>query len=121
VAEPSERRAAALCGLLGAVLIVLDGLLDLARGFFYVVVGRGVHALLPLDQALIFFVVGLIVAVFSILGGLRRDGPATVSGAVLVVLAVVGWLALGFGSGVLAILGTVLVLVGGVVFLASGR
>lgn len=119
--DPSDRRIAALCGLLGAALIALDGLLDLVRSVFYVVVGRGVHALLPLDQALIFFVVGLIVAVFSVLGGFRREGRATVAGAVLIVLAVVGWLALGFGSGVLAILGTLLVLVAGVVFLVSGR
>jgi hypothetical protein len=40
---------------------------------------------------------------------------------VLLVLVVVGWLELGLGSGLFALLGAVLALVGGVVFLASGR
>jgi len=119
--ETGDRKLAALLGLLGAVLIALDGLLDLARGVFYLAVGRGGHAFVPFDQALIYFVVGLLVALFSVLGGLRRDGRAVVAGAVLVVIAVVGWLALGLGAGVLAILGALLVLVAGVVFLVSGR
>ncbi|HYA10806.1 MAG TPA: hypothetical protein VEH10_03945 [Thermoplasmata archaeon] len=119
--EVGDRRIAALFGLLGAALIALDGLIDLARGVLSVALGHGGHAYLPFDQALIFLVVGLVVAVFSVLGGLRRDGNATVAGAVLIVVAIVGWLELGVPSGVLAILGALLVLVAGVVFLVSGR
>lgn len=116
-----ERRIGAVFGLLGAVLIALDGLLDIARGVFYVVVGRGEHAYSPFGQAIVFLVVGLIIGLFSIMGAVPREGRATVAGAVLLVLAVVGWLVLGFGSGILAILGTVLVLVSAVVFLVSGH
>jgi len=116
-----DRRIAALCGLLGALLIALDGLIDVVRSVLYLAIGRGGHAYLPFDQSLIFLVIGLIVAVFSFLGGARREARAAVPGAVLIVIAVLGWVALGLGSGLLSILGAVLVLVGGVVFLASGR
>jgi hypothetical protein len=120
MSEYSDRRLAGLLGILGAVLIALDGLIDLARGFYYLAI-RGPHVYLPFDQALVFFVLGLLIGLFSILGGLRREGRATVAGAVLIVLVLVGWLALGLSSGVLALLGALLALVGGVVFLVSGR
>jgi len=121
VTGSGDRRVGALCGLLGAALIAVDGLLDLARGVYYLAAGHGWHSFYPFDQALILLVVALIIAVFSGLGGLRREGPGVVAGAVLIVLVVAGWLVLGFGSGVLAILGSILTLVGGVVFLVSGR
>lgn len=117
----NDRRIATLFGLLGAALILLEGFLDLVRGVVYLAVGRGGRAYLPFDQALIFLVVGLIVVLFSVLGGLRGEGRSLVAGAVLVVVVVVGWLAFGLTSGLLAILGGLLVLVAGVVFLVSGR
>lgn len=120
VSEVGDRKIAAAFGLLGAVLIAFDGLLDLARSFLDLAVGRGGRAVLPFDQGLIFLVVSVIVVLFSVLGGWRREARAVVAGVVLVVIVVVGWLTLGLGSGLLSILGTVLVLVGGVVFLASG-
>jgi len=120
--EPSsDRRIAAFLGLLGALLIGLEGLVDLVRSAIYLTVGSGVHAFLPFDQGVIFLFLGLLVGVFSFLGGMRGEGRATVAGAVLLVIVVLGWLALGLGSGLLAVLGAVLVLVAGVVFLASGR
>lgn len=119
--EAGDRRVAALLGLLGGVLIGLDGLLDLARGVFYLVVGHSGHALYPFDQGVVEIVVALLVVLFSLIGGIRRESRPIVAGAVLVVLVAVGWFALGLGSGLLAILGAVLALVAGVVFLVSGR
>lgn len=119
--DDSDRKIGAALGLVGSVLIALDGLLDVARGVVYLAIGRAGHAFQPFDQGLVLLVVGFISALFSLLGGVRRDAHATVAGAVLVVVAIVGWLVLGLGSGLLTILGGVLVLVGGVVFLASGR
>jgi len=120
--EPSsDRRIAALFGFLGAVLIGLEGLVDLVRSAIYLAVGSGVHAFLPFDQGVVFLFLGLIVGAFAFLGGMRGEGHATMAGAVLLVVVVVGWFALGLGSGLLAILGAVLALVAGVVFLVSGR
>jgi len=119
--EPSDRRLAALLGLIGAALLALDGLFDLVRGVIYLAIGRGFHAFGPFDQAIIFFVVGLVAAGFAFLGGFRGPGRPVTAGVVLIVIAVVGWLALGFASGILALLGGLLILLGGVVFLLSGR
>jgi hypothetical protein len=116
-----DRKLAAVLGLLGAVFIAFDAILDLAWSAYDLVVHRGGGAIAPLDQGLVLLVIAVIAGAFAILGGIRRDGPATVAGAVLIVIAVAGWLAFGLGSGLLSILGTILVLVGGVVFLVSGR
>lgn len=118
--EHGDRAVAALFGLLGAVLIALEGLLDLVRSVIYLAVGRGGHSYQPFDQGVIFLVLGLIIAVFSILGVQRHQERTAVAGAVLIVVAVFGWVTLGLGSGLLAILGAILVMVGGVVFLVSG-
>jgi len=119
VSGAEERKIGAAFGLIGAVLLVVDALLDLVRGVVYLAIGRGARAFAPFDQALVFIVIAAVVAGFSLLGGMRRQERALVAGAVLVVVALVGWLLLGFGSGVLALLGSVLILLGGVVFLAS--
>jgi hypothetical protein len=119
MAPSSERKIGAVFGLLGAALIALDGVLDVARGIFYAVVGRHGRILGPIDQALIFFVIAIIIALFSILGGMRREGRAIAAGVVLIVIAIFGWLALGFGYGLLAILGALLTLIAGIVLLAS--
>lgn len=121
MADAGDRRVAAVLGLVGAVLIGLDGLIDVARGVLYLAIGRESHAVFPFDQGLVFLVIALLIGLFSVLGGVRREANAVAAGAVLVVLAVVGWLALGLGSGLLSVLGTVLALVAGVVLLVSGR
>ncbi len=119
--DHTDRRIGVIFGLLGAVLIALEGLLALARGVFTVAVGHAGHAYYPFDQALILLVAALIIGAFSLLGGVPREGRATVAGVVLIVVVIVGWLELGFGSGVLALLGALLTLVGGVVFVVGGR
>jgi hypothetical protein len=121
VTADGDRRLATVFGLLGALLIALGGLVELARGVAYLTFGHAGHAFVPLDQALVFLVIALIVGLFSILGGARHEARPIVSGAVLVVLVIVGWLAFGLANGILAILGMLLALVAGVVFLASGR
>ncbi len=121
MSDLGDRRLGAFLGLVGAVLIALDGFLDLARGIFYVLVSKGGHAFLPFDQALIDLVLAMIVAVFSAIGGLRGENRSLLGGVVLVVVVLFGWLALGLGVGVLSILGALLTLVAGVVLLVSSR
>jgi hypothetical protein len=121
MSELSDRRLGGVFGILGAVLIALEGLVALARGVVYLAVGRSGVAYRPFDQALIFLVAALIIGLFALLGATRREGRATVAGVVLIVLVIVGWLELGFSAGVLALLGALLTLVAGIVFLVSGR
>ncbi|MGP8077514.1 MAG: hypothetical protein ACLQD8_01555 [Thermoplasmata archaeon] len=121
MAGRGDRTIGAAFGVLGAVLLVLEGLLDLLRGVYYLALGRGLRAFGPFDQSIVLIVVGAVVAIFAILGGARREERSLVSGAVLVVVALAGWLVLGFGSGVLSLLGSILVLIAGVVFLVSAR
>lgn len=117
----TDRGIATVLGLVGAVLFGFEGFLDLLRGVIYLAVGHGVRAFGPWDEALLLIVVAILVALFSVLGGSRRSDRALLAGVVLVVIAIVGWLALGFGTGVLALLGSVFVLLGGVVFLVAAR
>jgi hypothetical protein len=118
---PRDRRIASLFGFLGAALLIVEGLLDLLSGVVYFAVGHGGRAFGVFDQGLIFVVVGLIVGFFAAIGRREGDERSVVTGAVLLVVALVGWIALGFGSGVLALLGTVCLLIAGVVFLLAGH
>ncbi len=117
----TDHRVASLFGLLAAALLVVQGILDLVSGVVYLAVGHGGRAFGSLDESLILIVVGLIVAFFAVTGRSRANERSLGTGVVLVVLALVGWLILGFGGTVLGLLGTVLILVSGVVFLVAGR
>jgi len=119
--DGGDRRIAVAFGLLGAVLLVLEGLVDLVRGVVYLAIGRGLQAYGPFDQAVILVVMGLVVGLFAVLGRAHAEGRSLLAGIVLIVLAVIGWLGLGFGSGVLGLLGTVFLLISGVVFLVADR
>ncbi|MGD0249878.1 MAG: hypothetical protein ABSB97_03170 [Thermoplasmata archaeon] len=110
-----------ILGLLGAALIVLDGVLDAVGGAIFLVVGHGLLARGFWERSVLFLVVGCLMGFFALLGRSRGSDRSLTSGAVLVVLVVAGWLVLGLSSGVLALLGSVLVLVAGVLFLLSGR
>lgn len=121
MAGATDRGIGGLFGLLGAVLIGLEGLLDLVRGVVYLAVGRGFRAFGSLDESIVLIVLGFVIALFALLGMARRQERSLVAGAVLVVVAIVGWLALGFGAGILGLLGTIFVLIGGVVLLVAGR
>ncbi len=114
----SDRRIAGTFGLVGAVLIVLDGVLGMLGGVLYWATGRPFAAI---DHGFVLIVVGVLLAFFAGLGRVGRDEYALAAGAVLVVFAIVGYLLLGFGNGVLALVGSVLVLVGGVIFLVASR
>ncbi len=118
---PEERRLGMIFGLLGAALIVVAGIVRAIGGTLELALGHAGRAIGAWEGGILFLVVGGLIGFFALFG---RSGPGErghVSGAVLVVLAVVGWLLLGFGSGLLALLGTVLTLVGGVVYLVAGR
>ncbi len=117
----SERWIAGTFGLVGAVLIVLDGVLWMLGGVLSWATGRTGHPLAALDHGFVLIVVGILLGFFAGLGRVGRAEYTLAAGAILVVFAIVGFLLLGFGSGVLALVGSVLVLVGGVIFLVASR
>jgi len=121
MADGGDRRIGFLFGVLGAVLFVLSGLLRLVSGAVVLALGHGVRAVGDWDHAVLLIGVGLIVGVFALMGRGRARDSSVMAGVILVVIALVGWLALGFAGGLLSLLGLVCVLIGGLVFLLAGR
>ncbi len=116
-----DRRIGFIFGILGAALFVLSGLLSLVGGLVVFALGHPARGLGDWDHAAILVAVGLITGLFALVGRARGRDDGLLAGVVLIVIALLGWLALGFGSGVLSILGVVCVLIGGVVYLLSQR
>jgi hypothetical protein len=116
-----DRRIAFLFGALGAILLVLDGLIDFVGGFVFIAFGLGSHALGAWERSILFVVVGFIVGVFAFYGLSGQRDRAFASGVILVVLAVVGWLGLGFGGGILELLASIFTLISGILYLLSAR
>ncbi len=116
-----DRRLGVLFGLLGTALIVVDGLVDIIGGAVFLALGRGLRAAGAFDQGLLYLVFGLLVGFFVVLGRSRGEDRSLAAGLVLVVLVIVGWLVLGTASGLLAVLGSVLVLIAGILYLVAGR
>jgi hypothetical protein len=121
VSYDSNRGLGLLFGLLGAALLVLDGLFEFALGALFLVIRHPVAGVGAVDQAVIFIVLGLIVGFFTIFGRSRGHDETMAAGLVLIVLAFVGWLALGFASGLISLLASVLILIAGILFLVAGR
>jgi hypothetical protein len=116
-----DRRIALIFGVIAAVLLVADAVLRFLAGIVFFATGRGLAALGSADEAVLYLVVGLVIGFFAILGRSRGADRSLAIGIVLIVLAIVGWLALGFGGSVLAILAAVFALISGILFLVAGR
>jgi hypothetical protein len=110
-----------LFGVLGGVLIVVEGLIDLIRGAFFLAVGHPYLGLGALGASVLFVVLGLVFIMFAVLGSSRAPDRALASGVVMVVVALLGLLLLGFANGIIGLLGTVFVLIGGLLYLVAGR
>jgi len=59
------------------------------------------------------------VGLFSVYGRSRTADRSLAAGVILVVIALLGWLALGLTAGLAGLLGTLLVLIGGILFLVA--
>lgn len=116
-----ERRLAMIFGFAGALLLVLEGLLELLTGVVLVAVGHGLRALASWEHAFVVILVGVIVGFFASYGRSRTGDRSVAAGVVLLVIALLGWLALGLTGGLLGLLGTLLVVISGVLFLTSRR
>jgi len=121
VTADGDRRLGMVFGLLAAGLLVLDSLLGFVFGVAHLVTGRAHAAVGSVGGAVIFLVVGLVIGLFAVMGRSRGSDRSLAAGIVLIVLALVGWLALGFGGSILAILAGVFALIAGILFLVAGR
>ncbi len=116
-----DRRIGWLLGLLGAALIFVEGVLDLIGGAISTALGRNLRPFGWFDHGVILLVFGILAGFFALLGRSRREDQGLAAGIVLVVLVVAGWLVLGLANGLLPVIGSLLVLVAGVLYLAASR
>jgi hypothetical protein len=115
--ELTERRLGYGFGLLGGGLILVGALLSLAVGTVDLVARHPYGALGALSGAVILLVVGGLALFFAYVGhGAWRDRPLA-SGILLVLLAGIGWLVLGLGANVVALVGALFVFLAGVLYL----
>ena len=117
--EWTEQRLGYGFGLLGGVLIAIGGLASLVLGTVELVLGRPHGALNAASEAVLLLVVGGLAIFFAWLGhGDWRLRPIS-TGVVLAVLAFLGWLVVGVGANLLALLGSLFGFLGGVLFLVE--
>ena len=116
-----DRRLAMIFGVLAAVLLVLASLVRFLVGVAFLATGHQFAALGAGGEAVIFLVLALLIGFFALFGRSRTPDRSVAAGVILVVLAIVGWLALGFAGSLLAILAAVFTLISGILFLVAGR
>ena len=121
MATTDNRGLAFLFGILGAILLILVGVVDFVGGFVFLALGNGAHALGSWDRSAIYVVVGIVAALFAGVGHSGSHDRALGAGVILVVLAVVGWLGLGFGGDLLALLAALFFLISGILYLVSSQ
>jgi len=113
----AERTLGHLFGLVGGLLIGLGGLVALVSGLANLALDHLTAAAGSLSAAIVLWVVGGLVIVFSHFGEHAWQDRPSSTGVLLIVLAVVGWAGLGVGSNLVALLGGLLTLVGGILYL----
>ena len=103
-------------GLLGAVLIVAGGLVAAVQGMVSLFGGHLAGAGASGGLAVVLIVIGALAGLFAFLGYRGwRDRPL-VSGVLLMAIAVVGWVALGLGANLLALVGGLFVFLAGLLY-----
>jgi hypothetical protein len=116
-----DRHLAVIFGLIAAVLLVVGSILRFFLGVVFLATGHAFLGLGSVASSVIFLVVGLLIGFFAILGRARQTDQSIAVGIVLVILAIVGWLFLGFSSSLLAVIAGVFALIAGILFLVAGR
>ena len=118
MANPTERNLAYGFGLVGGILILAAALVaGIVAAVNYASTSGHPFPAGPITGAVILFVLGGLVLFFVYLGQKTwRDRPIA-TGVVLVVLAAVTWGVMGLGANVIALIGAILVLVAGILYL----
>jgi hypothetical protein len=115
--ELTERKLGYGFGLLGGALFLLGALVSIAVGTLDLVIRHPFGALGAMSEAVVLLVVGGLALLFAYLGHRAWSDRPLVSGVLLVLLAGIGWAALGFGDNVIALVGALFVFLAGVLFL----
>jgi hypothetical protein len=115
--ELTERRLGYGFGLLGGLLILVGALISLVVGAADLVVRHPYVAVGALSGAVILLVVGGLALFFAYLGYRGWSDRPLVSGIMLVLLAAIGWVALGIGANVVSLIGALFVFLAGVLYL----
>ncbi|MGA8663768.1 MAG: hypothetical protein WB809_01680 [Thermoplasmata archaeon] len=113
----TERTMGHVFGLVGGLLILVGGLVALLFGTVDLAFGRWAGAVGAMSGAIVLFVVGALVLLFSHLGEHDWKDRALTTGVLLVVLAVTGWAVLGLGTNVVALVGGFFAFLGGILYL----
>jgi hypothetical protein len=121
VPSTGDRNLGFLFGALGAIILIVVGVVDFFGGFVFLALGFGSTALATWARSVILVIVGIIMGLFAGIGRSGGNDRALSAGVILVVLAVVGWFGLGFAGGVLELLAALFALIAGVLYLLSAR
>jgi hypothetical protein len=117
MADLTERTVGYGFGLLGGLLMLLGAFVAMALGIVDLAGARPLAALAAWSETVILIVVGGLALFFAYMGQHAWKERSITSGLLLVVLAAIGWTVLGFGGNVIALVGALFVLLGGVLFL----
>jgi hypothetical protein len=115
--ELTERRLGYGFGLLGGGLILVGALLSFVVGAVDLVARYPYGAIGMLTGAVILLVIGGLALFFAYLGHGAWSSRPLASGILLVLLAAIGWLVLGLGTNVVALVGALFVFLAGVLYL----
>ncbi len=102
---------------MGGLLILVGALVALVVGAMDLVVGRPLGSVNAWSESIVLFVVGGLALFFAYLGQHNWRDHALTSGILLVVVALLGWVVLGLGSNLVALVGAIFVFLSGVLFL----
>jgi hypothetical protein len=102
--------------VLGAALIAVGAIIALVTAVADLVGRHGGAAAGQGATALVLFVVGALAFFFAYLGHRSWSDRPVVTGILLIVIAVVGWAALGLGANVVALIGGLFVFLAGVLY-----
>lgn len=112
--ELTERTVAYGLGLLGGLLFVVGAIVAIVTGTVDLVVGRAMSAIGSGSQAVLLFVLGGLALFFAWVGQHGWKSRSFTSGLLLVLVAVIGWVVVGLGSNIIALVGAILVFLAGV-------
>jgi hypothetical protein len=113
----TERTLGHVLALVGGVLIGLGAIVAFLFGSAELLLGHRVLGAGAIAESIILLVMAALVLVFAHMGEHTwKDRPLT-TGVVLLVLALAGWVGLGVGSNAVSLLGALLVVIAGVLYL----